>query len=112
MQAAKRSGFPTGWMHPQRSGLHGDSRLLQDPPSQGGNDSTEEMPKLLRSLSAARIRPHYVFMCDPVAETKRFMVPLETARRIETECAERIGYLSLPQFVRDLPGSKRPPVCE
>ena len=73
----------------------------------GVNDSTEEMLKLLRALSAARIRPYYVFMCDPVAGTERFMVPLETARQIENGCAERIGGLSLPRFVRDIPGSKR-----
>jgi len=73
----------------------------------GVNDSPTEMLKLLRALSAARIRPYYVFQCDPVAGIDRFRVPLEKARRIERWCAERIGGLALPRFVADLPGARR-----
>ncbi|MBR0198121.1 MAG: KamA family radical SAM protein [Kiritimatiellae bacterium] len=73
----------------------------------GVNDSSEEMLKLFRALSAARIRPYYVFTCDPIAGIERFRVPLETAKRIERECAESIGGLSLPRFVSDIPGAKR-----
>lgn len=72
------------------------------------NDTPEKMLSLLRALSAARIRPYYVFQCDPVAGlVERFGVPLATARRIERHCAERIGGLALPRFVTDLPGAKR-----
>jgi lysine 2,3-aminomutase len=73
----------------------------------GVNDSGEEMLALLRALSAARIRPYYVFQCDPVAGIDHFRVPLEKAREIEKYCAERIGGLSLPRFVADVPGAKR-----
>lgn len=73
----------------------------------GVNDTPEEMLALLRALSAARIRPYYVFMCDPIAGIDRFRVPLETALHIERVCAESIGGLSMPRFVADLPGSKR-----
>ena len=73
----------------------------------GVNDTGPEMLKLLKSLSAARIRPYYVFQCDPVAGIDRFRVPLEKARQIELYCAERIGGLALPRFVADLPGAKR-----
>ena len=79
----------------------------------GVNDSAEEMLRLFRSLTAARIRPYYVFMCDPVAGIDRFRVPLAKARAIERKCAESIGGLSLPKFVMDLPGAKRKvPICE
>ena len=79
----------------------------------GVNDTPREMLKLLRRLSAARIRPYYVFQCDPVAGIDRFRVPLETAKRIERHCAERIGGLALPRFVADLPGAKRKiPIAE
>ena len=72
------------------------------------NDTPAKMLALLRALSAARIRPYYVFQCDPVAGLfERFSVPLEKAKAIEAYCAERIGGLSLPRFVADLPGSKR-----
>lgn len=73
----------------------------------GVNDTPEDMLDLLRALSAARIRPYYVFMCDPVAGIDRFRVSLDDALRIERICAESIGGLSMPRFVADLPGSKR-----
>ena len=65
------------------------------------------MIKLLKALSAARIRPYYVFMCDPVAGIGRFRVPVEKAREIERRAAESLGGLSLPRFVADIPGAKR-----
>lgn len=71
------------------------------------NDSPQKMLALLQKLSAARIRPYYVFQCDPVAGLEKFRVPLVTAKRIERYCAERIGGLALPRFVADLPGAKR-----
>ncbi|MGN0854253.1 MAG: KamA family radical SAM protein [Kiritimatiellia bacterium] len=73
----------------------------------GVNDSTAEMLKLLRALSAARIRPYYVFTCDPIAGIDHFRVPIEKARLIERQCAESIGGLSLPRFVCDIPGAAR-----
>ena len=71
------------------------------------NDTPAKMLTLLRALSAARIRPYYVFQCDPVAGLEKFRVPLRAAKRIERYCAERIGGLALPRFVADLPGAKR-----
>jgi len=73
----------------------------------GTNDSPQKMLKLLQALSAARIRPYYVFQCDPVEGLDRFRVPLAKAKRIEKYCAERIGGLALPRFVADLPGAGR-----
>ena len=71
------------------------------------NDTPVKMLALLKALSAARIRPYYVFQCDPVAGLEKFRVPLRAAKRIERYCAERIGGLALPRFVADLPGAKR-----
>lgn len=73
----------------------------------GVNDTPRKMLALLRALSAARIRPYYVFQCDPVAGLDRFRVPLERAKEIERYCAARIGGLALPRFVADLPGAER-----
>lgn len=73
----------------------------------GVNDTPQEMLRLLQALSAARIRPYYVFMCDPIVGIDRFRVPLEKARAIEKYCAERIGGLALPRFVADLPNARR-----
>ena len=73
----------------------------------GTNDTPAKMLSLLQALSAARIRPYYVFQCDPVAGLEKLRVPLQVAKRIERYCAERIGGLALPRFVADLPGAKR-----
>ncbi len=73
----------------------------------GVNDSRAEMMRLLSALTSARIRPYYVFMCDPVAGIDGFRVPMEKARDIERYCAENLGGLSLPRFVCDVPGAKR-----
>lgn len=73
----------------------------------GVNDSVEAMLDLFRALQRARVRPYYVFQCDPVAGIGHFRVPLEKAREIELACAERIGGLGLPRFVADIPGAAR-----
>lgn len=73
----------------------------------GVNDTGEKMLALLKALSRVRIRPYYVFMCDPIAGIERFRVELDKAKEIEEYCAERIGGLALPKFVADLPGEKR-----
>lgn len=71
----------------------------------GVNDSSAEMLRLFRALSAARIRPYYVFTCDPIAGIQRFRVPLSKARAIARQCAASIGGLALPRFVSDIPGA-------
>ena len=73
----------------------------------GVNDSTEAMLALFRALQRARVRPYYVFQCDPVAGVSHFRVSLERAKEIAAACAERIGGLALPRFVADLPGTTR-----
>ena len=73
----------------------------------GVNDSTDAMLELFRALQRARVRPYYVFQCDPVAGVAHFRVPIEKAQEIARECAERIGGLGLPRFVADVPGSRR-----
>jgi len=71
----------------------------------GVNDSTEVLLDLFRALQRARVRPYYVFMCDPVAGVSHFRVPVEKAKRLARECAGRIGGLALPRFVADVPGA-------
>ena len=73
----------------------------------GVNDSVDAMLELFRALQRARVRPYYVFQCDPVAGISHFRVPLDRAKEIAAECADRIGGLALPRFVADIPGSKR-----
>lgn len=79
----------------------------------GVNDSVEAMLDLFRALQRARVRPYYVFMCDPIAGIGHFRVPLEKAQEIERACAARIGGLGLPRFVADIPGADhKTPISE
>ena len=73
----------------------------------GVNDSADAMIDLFRALQRARVRPYYVFQCDPVAGISHFRVSLGRAKEIALECARRIGGLGLPRFVADIPGSGR-----
>ena len=73
----------------------------------GVNDSVTKLFALCSALQHARVRPYYVFVCDPIAGISHFRVPIEKAKRLEQQLAERIGGLALPRFVADIPGSKR-----
>ena len=58
----------------------------------GVNDTPRKMMALLRALSAARIRPYYVFMCDPVSGLERFRVPLADPDLAFLPIAENDGH--------------------
>ncbi len=73
----------------------------------GVNDSADAMFDLCTALQRIRVRPYYVFCCDPVAGIEHFRVPRAQAVRIESALAERLGGLALPRFVEDIPGEKR-----
>ncbi len=73
----------------------------------GVNDSEKALLDLFRALQRIRVRPYYVFLCDPVAGVAHFRVPVEKAKRLARVCAERIGGLGLPRFVVDIPGAAR-----
>jgi lysine 2,3-aminomutase len=71
----------------------------------GVNDSVGAMVALCSALQRTRVRPYYVFQCDPVAGIAHFRVPLAKARRIARELPKHLGGLALPRFVRDIPGA-------
>ena len=73
----------------------------------GVNDSVGALFDLCTGLQRIRVRPYYVFLCDPVAGIAHFRVPARRARQLERELAVRVGGLALPRFVMDLPGSRR-----
>ena len=73
----------------------------------GVNDSVEKLLDLFRALQRARVRPYYVFTCDPVAGISHFRVSAACAAELERLCAERIGGLAMPRFVADVPGARR-----
>ncbi|MFO7937907.1 MAG: KamA family radical SAM protein [Kiritimatiellia bacterium] len=71
----------------------------------GVNDSVDVMFELCSGLQRIRVRPYYVFMCDPIAGIEHFRVPKDQAIYIQKNLAKRIGGLALPRFVEDIPGT-------
>ncbi len=73
----------------------------------GVNDSLKAMFDLCTALQRIRVRPYYVFMCDPIAGIDHFRVEKERALKIESHLAEKVGGLAMPRFVEDIPGASR-----
>jgi len=71
----------------------------------GVNDSAETMIALCAGLQRIRVRPYYVFSCDPVKGTSHFRVDAEKTREIARRVAESLGGLAVPKFVADIPGA-------
>lgn len=70
----------------------------------GVNDSVETLRDLFHRLLELRIRPYYLYQCDPVLGTGHLRTPLETGLRlIEGLRGHTTGY-AVPTFVVDAPG--------
>ncbi|MBR1777828.1 MAG: KamA family radical SAM protein [Alphaproteobacteria bacterium] len=71
---------------------------------QGINDDAETLKGLMHALLKARVRPYYLFQCDPIAGSMHFRVPV--AKGIELINALRghtSGY-AVPTYAIDIPG--------
>ena len=73
----------------------------------GVNDTADDLVALFCGLQRIRVRPYYLFVCDPVTGTSHFRVSEARAAELEEEVAARVGGLALPRFVRDVPGAPR-----
>lgn len=73
----------------------------------GVNDTVEALFDLCAGLQRNRVRPYYVFLCDPVSGIAPYRVPLRAAKALERELAIRLGGLAMPRFVADIPGAPR-----
>jgi lysine 2,3-aminomutase len=71
----------------------------------GVNASVDDMVALCAGLQRIRVRPYYVFVCDPVAGTAHLRTSRTQARDIAHGVAARLGGLAVPRFVLDLPGA-------
>lgn len=70
----------------------------------GINDSLEVMRELCCALQHCRVRPYYVFLCDPIAGIAHFRVERAVAVALEEELRKSVGGLCVPRFVEDVPG--------
>ncbi len=68
------------------------------------NDTPEVMKQLMHSLLKIRVRPYYIYQCDPIPGSRHFRTPVETGLKIiEALRGHTTGY-AVPTFVIDAPG--------
>ncbi len=71
----------------------------------GINDDPEVMVELCAKLQRHRIRPYYLFLCDPIAGIQHFRTDEATARRLRAHLLNHLGGLACPRVVADLPNA-------
>jgi lysine 2,3-aminomutase len=70
----------------------------------GVNDDVETMKRLMHGLLKIRVRPYYIYQCDPIPGSSHFRTPVEKGLEIiEGLRGHTTGY-AVPQFVIDGPG--------
>ena len=70
----------------------------------GVNDDPETMKRLMHKLLKIRVRPYYIYQCDPIPGSRHFRVPVEKGLEIiEALRGHTTGY-AVPNFVIDAPG--------
>ena len=59
---------------------------------------------LMRRLLYLRVKPYYIFQCDPSEGTDHFRTSIENSLSIQKELWGRLSGLALPSFSLDIPG--------
>ena len=70
----------------------------------GINDSKETIENLMRDLLKVKIKPYYLFQCDPTKGVYHFRTPLEVGIEIMEYLRGRLSGLGIPTFAVDLLG--------
>jgi len=70
----------------------------------GVNDEVDTMRRLFHGLLMRRVRPYYLYQCDPITGSSHFRTPISKGIEIiEGLRGHTTGY-AVPQFVIDAPG--------
>jgi len=70
----------------------------------GINDDVDVMKKLMHKLLMARVKPYYLYQCDPVSGSAHFRTPVEKGLEIIRGLRGHTTGYAIPQFVVDAPG--------
>ncbi len=68
------------------------------------NDNAEIMKKLMHELLKIRVRPYYLYQCDPVNGSSHFRTPIKTGIDIIRSLRGFTSGYAIPTFVVDAPG--------
>jgi len=70
----------------------------------GINDNVETMKEMMHGLLIVRVRPYYLYQCDPIVGSAQFRTPVEKGIEIiEGLRGHTTGY-AVPTYVIDAPG--------
>jgi lysine 2,3-aminomutase len=70
----------------------------------GINDDAETMGRLVQGLMRSRVRPYYIYQCDPILGSSHFRTPVERGVEIIRRLRGFTSGYAIPQFVIDAPG--------
>ena len=70
----------------------------------GINDDPATMKELVLWLLAARVKPYYLYQCDPVAGTEHFRTTVEKGLEIISSLRGHTSGMAVPAYVIDAPG--------
>ncbi|MCX5704943.1 MAG: KamA family radical SAM protein [Candidatus Omnitrophica bacterium] len=70
----------------------------------GINDRPYIMKKLLHELLQIRVRPYYIYQCDPVRGTQHFRTPVSAGINIMEKLRGHTSGYAVPTYVIDGPG--------
>ncbi len=70
----------------------------------GVNDSPATMKKLMHELLKIRVRPYYIYQCDPIMGSKHFRTSVATGMNIMEQLRGHTTGYAVPTYVIDAPG--------
>ena len=70
----------------------------------GINDSLDVMKPLMHGLLKARVKPYYIYQCDPVSGSAHFRTPVANGLEIMAGLRGHTSGYAVPNFVIDAPG--------
>jgi len=70
----------------------------------GVNDNVETMKALVHGLMKIRVRPYYLYQCDPIVGSAHFRTPVEKGLEIIAGLRGHTTGYAVPTYVIDAPG--------
>jgi lysine 2,3-aminomutase len=70
----------------------------------GINDKVQTMRELMMGLLSFRVRPYYLYQCDPIRGSRHFRTPVQTGLDIIQGLRGFISGYAIPHYVIDAPG--------
>lgn len=71
---------------------------------QGVNDNVETMKQLMHRLLLMRVRPYYLYQCDPISGSSHFRTPVSKGLEIIQGLRGHTTGYAVPTYVIDAPG--------